>query len=131
MNEYQLLDLFNSFLDTTFTFLVSYISGTSAFLAVAYIVGKKLPLFVAGLIITLYSMASLFFLIAFQRNWTALISIREQMVDANLAWMPAVYEPQIVMPLAMWLGVIVMIVLYAGSVWYLLSVRRGGDDRDT
>lgn len=131
MNEYQLLDLFNSFLDTTFTFLVSYISGTSAFLAVAYIVGKKLPLFVAGLIITLYSMASLFFLIAFQRNWAALISIREQMVDANLAWMPAVSEPQILIPFVMWLGVIVMIVLYAGSVWYLLSVRRGGDDRDT
>lgn len=95
MNEYQLLDLFDSYLNTTFTFFVSYISGTSAFLAVAYIAGKKLPSFAARLIIGLYSLASLFFLIAFQRNWTAVISIRGQMTDANLAWSPAVSEPQV------------------------------------
>ena len=127
MNEYQLLDTFNSYLNTTFTFFVSYISATSAFLAVAYIVGKKLPSFVAKLVVTLYSLTAIFFLIIFQRNWTSLITIRGQMVEAKLVWFPAVFEPQIFLPVAMWIGVIVMSVLYAGSVWYFILVRRGDE----
>ena len=121
----KVIDTFNSYLNTTFTFFVSYISATSAFLAVAYIVGKKLPSLVAKLVVTLYSLTAIFFLIIFQRNWTSLITIRGQMVEAKLIWFPAVFEPQIFLPVAMWIGVIVMSVLYAGSVWYFMLVRRG------
>ena len=45
MNEFELLYLFNYYLDTTFTMFVTYISATSAFLAVAYISGKTFLLF--------------------------------------------------------------------------------------
>jgi hypothetical protein len=127
MTEYQLLDVFNSYLNTTIAFFVSYISATSAFLAVAYVVGKKLPSFVARLVVTLYTLTAVLFVITFQRNWAALITIREQMSDIQMTWFPAVYEPHIFLSVPMWIGVVVMTLLYVGSVWYFLSVRRSDD----
>ncbi len=127
MNEYQLLDVFNAYLNTTIAFFVSYISATSAFLAVAYSVGRKLESLVAKLVVTLYTLTAVLFVIIFQRNWSALITIREQMHDLEMKWFPAVYEPQVALPVTMWIGVIIMSLLYAGSVWYFLSIRRSDD----
>lgn len=127
MNDFELLYLFNYYLDTTFTFFVTYISATSAFLAVAYISGKNLPSFFASLVITLYSLTSIFFLISFQRNWLSLIGLRNQMNDATLNWFPAVYEPHILLYIAMWIGVVVMSLLYVGSVWYFVTIRRDSE----
>ena len=127
MNEYQLLDVFNAYLNTTIAFFVSFVSATSAFLAVAYIVGKKLQSFVAKLVVTLYTFTAVLFVTIFQRNFTSLLTIREQMEKLEMVWFPAVYEPHFALPVAMWIGVVVMSLLYAGSVWYFLSIRRGDD----
>ena len=124
MNEYGLLDAFNQHLGTTVSFFVSYISATSAFLVVAYLAGKQLPPIVAKLAIGLYSLTAVFFMALFQRHWVSLLSVREKMHDVDLSWYPAVYESQWFMAVTMWIGVAVMAVLYAGSVWYFISVRR-------
>jgi hypothetical protein len=130
VTEYELLDAFNSYLTATFTFFVSYMSATSAFLAVAYIVGRNLQPFLVKLVIGIYSLTAIYFILIFQRHWTSLIEIRAKMKGMELTWFPAVAEPQIFLPVAMWIGVIVMLVLYTGSVWYLFSTRRT-DDGDT
>ena len=127
MNEYGLLDAFNQHLGTTVSFFVSYISATSAFLVVAYLAGKQLPPIVAKLAIGLYSLTAVFFMALFQRHWTSLMSVRDKMHDMDLSWYPAVYESQWFMPITMWIGVMVMAVLYAGSVWYFISARRDTD----
>ena len=131
MNDFDLMYLFLYSMEISVTFFVSYLSSTSAFLAVTYTVGKKLPPFFAKLVITLYSLASVFFLVAFQRNWAQVIAIRGEMANGNLSWVPAVTEPHMALHIVMWIGVIVMSLLYAGSIWYILSVRRGSDEKNT
>ena len=126
MTEYELLDVFNSYLNSTFTFFVSYLSATSAFLAVAYIVGKNLQPILVKLVIGIYSLSAIYFIVIFQRHWTSLIGIREKMIGVELSWFPAAAEPHVFLPAAMWIGVTIMLVLYVGSIWYLFSIRRVG-----
>ena len=125
MSGYELLDAFDSHLSSVISFFVAYISATSAFLVVGYLAAKDLPALVARLAISLYSLTAIFFLAVFQRHWTSLLTIRSQMRDAGLVWYPAVYEPQWIIPTTLWTGVFVMAVLYAGSIWYFISARRG------
>ncbi len=127
MSGYELLDAFDSHLASVISFFVAYISATSAFLVVAYLAAPRLPSLVARLVVGLYSLTAVFFLMIFQRHWTSMLTIRDQMGDAGLSWYPAVYEPPWVLPTAMWVGVIVMSILYVGSVWYFVSARRGTD----
>jgi heme/copper-type cytochrome/quinol oxidase subunit 4 len=103
-------------------------SATSAFLAVAYIVGKNLQSLLVGLVVGIYSLTAIYFIIIFQRHWTSLIVLREQMNQMKLWWFPAVAEPQFFLPSAMWIGVFVMSILYVGSVWYLFSIRKNSDE---
>ena len=127
MNEYQLLDAFNSHLGITVSFFVANISATSAFLVVGYLAARDLPLIVARLAVGLYSLTALFFLLLFQRHWTSLMGIRDQMREVQLSWYAAVNESPWFMPITMWIGVIIMLTLYFGSVWYFISTRRTND----
>ena len=127
MSGYELLDSFDSHLASVISFFLAYISATSAFLVVAYLTAPQLPRLVARLVVGLYSLTAVFFLMIFQRHWTSMLTIRDQMADTGLSWYPAVYEPRWILPITMWFGVIVMSVLYVGSVWYFVSVRRGSD----
>jgi hypothetical protein len=78
----------------------------------------------ANLVVTLYSMTAIFFVLLFQRNWTNMIEIREQMRDAGMIWHAAVYSPPAIMVTWMWIGVFNMSSLFFGAVWFFILERR-------
>ena len=128
MTDSEALAAFTSHMDLVHVYLASFISVTSPFLVVVHIASSRLPRLISNLAVALYVFASIFFLVNFQRSFTMTIGVRDYMTNADMAWYPAVTEPQWIMPFAMWLGVIVMTVLAAGSVWYYLVKRRRQDD---
>ena len=115
-------------MDLVHVYFASFISVTSAFLAVVHIAARRLPKLISNLAVALYVFASIFFLVNYQRSFTMTIGVRDYMTKADMLWYPAVTEPQWIMPFTMWIGVIVMSVLAVGSIWYYLVRRRPQDD---
>ena len=124
MNEYELLDALMSHMYLVQVYFVSFISATSAFLVVAHLAAKELPSTIVKLAIALYGFTAIFLLANFQRAFAITIAVRDKMTALNMAWYPAVVEPQWIMPTVMWIGVLVMSVLSVGSIWYFVSSRR-------
>ncbi len=102
MSEYEVVDLFNSHAETLLTILMGFISATSAFLIVAYLVAKELSAFLASVAMALYSIASLVLMALAERQGTALVDLRGQMRQI-LSWHPGTYEDQWIMPTAFFL----------------------------
>lgn len=128
MTNYEALDAFTSHMDLVHVYLASFVSVTSAFLVVVHIASRRLPRLISNLAVALYGFASIFFLVNFQRSFTMTIGVRDYMTRADMLWYPAVREPQWIMPFTMWIGVIVMSVLAAGSIWYYLVRKRRLDE---
>ena len=127
MTNYEALAAFTSHMDLVHVYFASFVSVTSAFLVVVHIAATRLPKLISNLALALYVFASIFFLVNYQRSFTMTIGVRDYMTNSDMLWYPAVTEPQWVMPLTMWIGVIVMSVLAAGSIWYYLVRKRRVD----
>ena len=121
MTNYETLDAFTSHMDLVHVYFASFISATSAFLVVVHIASKQLPKLISNLAVALYAFTSIFFIVNFQRSFTMTIGVRDYMTNSNISWYPAVLEPRWIMPTTMWIGVFVMTVLTAGSIWYFFT----------
>ena len=124
MTEFELTDAFTSNLDVVMTFFMAYLSATSAFLAVAYVAGPKIPGTLSTLVVSVYSLASTFLIFSFQRQAAVIVAIGEQMRALGVSWHPAVYQPVWVVETAAWLAVAMMSLLFAASMWFYLHVKR-------
>ena len=123
MSQYELVDLWISQLNFSTTIFVAFISATSALLIVAHLTGKDLHQFLYRIITALYSVAAVFFLLTFAKSSEALLNIRGQMHMADMDWYNAVYEPQIIAPLVIAIGILLHVILAVGSLLYFKSTR--------
>lgn len=124
MSQYDLIDLWVTHMDFLMVLFVSFISATSAFLVVANVKGRELQQGAYRLIVYLYFVASLFFLAFMAKVSEGIFNLRGQMHEANMDWYNVVYEPQFILPIILIAGLLIMISLVAGSLWYFASVRR-------
>ena len=125
MSAYELTDAFMNHVQLGMTFFMAFLSATSAFLMVAYLAGCNLPSYLAKVVVSIYTLASIFLIFSFHRISSIFIAIRDEMHGiAN--WHPAVYEPQAIIQVVQWLVVVIMILLYLSSLWYFHHVRING-----
>lgn len=126
MSEYELADSFRAYVETVMTFMMAFISITSAFLLATYTSAKILSPYLARLIVGLYSVSSVYLLMGAQRTGVVISDIRNQM-RGTLDWHAAAYEPQMILPIFNWLLVIFMSSLFFGSLWYFFKERKADD----
>lgn len=124
MSPYELADLWVTHMTFLLSVFLAFISATSAFLIVATLKGRELQNFLYRLILYLYLIASVFFLLFFVKVSEGLFNLRTQMIDLEMIWYNVVYENQMILPVILSLGVLIMISLITGSVWYFNSVRE-------
>jgi len=123
MSEYELADAFQSHVQMLGTFFFGFLSATSAYLVVVHLTSREIPKFLARITIAIYTAASIFLIASFQRQSSLLLDIRGLMKE-KLPWHTAVYEPQWVMPIIIWLAVGLMTSLFVSSIWYHLHSRK-------
>jgi len=114
-------------MDFLLVLFVAFMSATSAFVVVANIKGKDLSPPACKLVRYLYVVASMFFLVFMGKVAESILNLRGQMHAANMEWYNVVYEPQFMLPLILITGLVVVVSLIVGSLWYLRSVRRESD----
>ena len=125
MSDFEMAYLFNEYVDVIFTILFGYISVTSGFLTVTYFVGAKLPRFIAGVVVSLYSVASIPLIVVAFRYARMLDAIRNKMGD-SLQWHPAAYEPHLFIPLTFYTFATCLLAIFIASIWYFYRVRVSG-----
>jgi hypothetical protein len=127
MTESELIDLWVIHMNFLVTLFVAFMSATSAFLIVANLKGKDLHPIAYNLVRYLYLVASVFFIVFMGKVAESILNLRGRMRAANMDWYNVVYEPQVVLPLILITGLVVVISLIAGSLWYFGSVRKSPD----
>jgi len=123
MSQYELVDLWITHLNFAMTVFVAFLSATSALLIVAHLKGKDLQPLLYRIITALYSVAAVFFLLLFAKTLEGALDIRGQMHMADLDWYNTVYEPQIIAPSILTIGLLVQVMLAVGSLLYFRSTR--------
>lgn len=124
MSPTDLIDLWVTHMDFLLVLFVAFMSATSAFVIVVNVKGKDLHPTACTLVRSLYVVASIFFLLFMFKVAESILNIREQMHTANMDWYNVVYEPQFILPFILVSGLIVVVALVAGSLWYFSFVRR-------
>jgi len=114
-------------MDFLLVLFVAFISATSALVIVANVKGKDLQPQAYKLVRYLYVVASVFFLVFMGKVAESILNLRVQMHAADMDWYNVVYEPQFVLPLIMIAGLVVVVSLVIGALWYFSSVRKGSD----
>jgi len=127
MSQFELIDLWVTHMDFLLVLFVAFISATSALVIVANVKGKDLHAAAYKLVRYLYVVASVFFLVFMGKVAESILNLRGQMHAANMDWYNVVYEPQFVLPLILIAGLVVMVSLVIGALWYFSSVRKGSD----
>jgi hypothetical protein len=122
MSQYELVDLWITHLNFAMTVFVAFLSATSALLIVAHFKGQ-LQRSLYRIVIALYCVAAVIFILLFAKTLEGALDIRGQMGAANMNWYNTVYEPQLIAPTVLTIGLLVQIMLAVGSLWYLKSTR--------
>ncbi|MFT4562829.1 MAG: hypothetical protein ACI9BW_002576 [Gammaproteobacteria bacterium] len=122
MSEFELTETFLNHVELSMNYFMAYLSATSAFLVVAYMAGSEIPRFLARVAVMIYSLASIYLIIAFQRVAAIYVGVRDEM-RGTVEWHPAIYEPSWLIPSVAWLAVVVMVLVYVCSIWFFYHVR--------
>jgi hypothetical protein len=128
MSQAELITLWVTHMNFLLVLFVAFMSATSAFVIVAHVKGTELHPMASRLVRYLYVVASVFFLVFMGKVSESILNIRGQMHKANMDWYNVVYEPQFVLPLILIIGMVVVISLVVGSLWFFSSVRKGRDE---
>ena len=124
MSQSELIDLWVTHMDFLLVLFVAFMSATSAYVVVANIAGKNLSLAAFRLVRYLYVVAAMFFLVFMGKVSESILNLRRQMHAANMEWYNVVYEPQMILPLILVTGFVVVVSVIVGSLWYSSSVRK-------
>lgn len=124
MSQSELIDLWVTHMDFLLVLFVAFMSATSAYVVVANIAGENLSLAAYRLVRYLYVVAAAFFLVFMGKVAESILNLREQMHAANMEWYNVVYEPQMILPLILVTGFVVVVSVIVGSLWYSNSVRK-------
>jgi hypothetical protein len=126
MSQFEVADLFVSYLAITITIFVAFVSTTSAILVAAYFTKGSIPNKLAWVVIVIYSTSSIFLIGAFQRTSEVLVALRVQMQEIAL-WHTAVAEAAWVLPTLTTIATVTMLVIAIGAIWYFQYSRSSKD----
>jgi len=123
MDEYQIVDLFNSHVETLIAIFMAFVSTTSAFLIVTYLAASEFPTILARVTVGLYVITSVTLMGIGEREAATLLALRARMVGVA-TWHPVVLEPEWIAPAASYAMVSVMALLLISSMWFFIYTRR-------
>jgi hypothetical protein len=128
MTEFDLISLFNEFLDGAFSRLADFMTGTFAMLISAFFVGARLSRTMARLVVflyTLFAVATAVPTLAISYRFTRTADLLRQ-VSANPDSVvndifPALPSTWLVMPVM----ALILLGAYAGTLAFFLQTRKG------
>ena len=128
MTEFELISLFNEFLDGAFSRLADFMAGTFAMLISAFFVGARLSRTMARLVVflyTLFAMATAVPTLAVSYRFTKTAELLRQMSadpDSVVSDIfPALPSTWLVMPVM----ALILLGAYAGTLAFFAQTRKG------
>lgn len=128
MTEFELISLFNEFLDGAFSRLADFMAGTFAMLISAFFVGARLTRTMARLVVFLYSLfavATAVPTLAVSYRFTKTAELLKAMGDSPDSMIdqifPALPSTWVVMPVM----TLILIGAYAGTIVFFGQTRKG------
>lgn len=128
MTEYELISLFNDFLDGAFARLADFMAGTFAMLISAFFVGARLSRTMARLVVflyTLFAVATAVPTLAVSYRFTktaALLKAMGESPDSTVGQIfPALPSTALVMPVM----TLILVGAYAGTLAFFRQARKG------
>ena len=130
MSDYEILSAFIAFTNTLWMIFATYVSIVFAFIVAAYIVADRLTPKVVSLVITLYSLVSLWSVWAIGQNAGAVAATVNEMKrrvaegNSTLGWVHQVSVPDYMLPIIPKVITSVAFVAYAGSIVFFFYQRK-------
>lgn len=128
MTEFELISLFNEFLDGAFSRLADFMAGTFAMLISAFFVGARLSRTMARLVVflyTLFAMATAVPTLAVSYRFTKTAELLKAMGESPDSMIgqifPALPSTWLVMPVM----ALILIGAYAGTLAFFRQTRKG------
>ena len=128
MTEFELISLFNEFLDGAFSRLADFMAGTFAMLISAFFVGARLSRTMARLVVflyTLFAMATAVPTLAVSFRFTKTAELLKAMGESPDSMIgqifPALPSTWLVMPVM----ALILIGAYAGTLAFFRQTRKG------
>jgi hypothetical protein len=128
MTEFELISLFNTFFDDTFSRLADFMTGTFAMLISAFFAGPKLSKYMARLLIflyTLFSVATAVPTLAASYRFTQAAGLLREMAQSPDSVVgqifPTLPSPYAVMPVM----TLILVGAYVGTLAFFLQSRKG------
>ena len=122
MTQFEVVDLFASYLAITITFFMAFISTTSAVLVASYFAKDLIPSKLATVMLIIYGTSSIFLIGGFQRTSSVMVTIRGELEEIA-PWHTAASEAEWVLPTIAAIGTGTMLVISIVSIWYFQYSR--------
>ena len=130
MTDYELLSVFQEFINITWTIFATYVSIVFAFIVASYLVSSRLTPRVAALVITLYTLVAFWSVWGIRQNATGIAAtvgeIKRGVLEGNssLGWVPIVETSDAMLLMTPFLITLVSSVAYVGSIIFFFYQRR-------
>lgn len=133
MTDYELLNTFIEFINTTWLIFTTYVTIVFAFLVAGFLVSRKLSPAMVSLVITLYTLVATWSIFALNRNVAAIAAAQSEMKrlveesGSSLSWVPVTSTPEFITSLVPILVTGIAVVAYIGSIVFFFYQRNGGE----
>ena len=130
MTDYELVSIFLELVNTLWMIFATYVSIVFAFIVASYLVAQRLTSTVVSLVITLYTLVSIWAIWGVRQNSINISATVGEMsrrtLDgrASLDWLPILDMPDNMRTIIPGLITLVTVVIFAGSVVFFFYERR-------
>lgn len=137
MSDHELLNTFIAFTNTLWMIFATYVSIVFAFIVAAYLVAGRLTSILVSLVVTLYSLVSIWSVWAIGQNANAVAATAREMKrlvaasQSTLGWVPQVSIPDYMIPILPKMITGIAFVAYIGSIVFFYYQRKIAWSRDS
>ena len=130
MTDYELVSAMTDSLNLLWTIFATYVSIVFAFLVASYLVARKLAVGIVWLVLTLYSVVSVWAMFGLNRTTSTVIGlateIKRMALDpgSTLGWHTAASTPDAVFSIIAAVNGSVGLIAYAGSIVFFFHRRH-------
>ena len=129
MTDYELVSAMTGSLNLVWTIFATYVSIVFAFLVASYLIARKLAVGMVWLVLTLYSVVSLWAMFGLNRTTSTIIGLASEIKrvalepGSTLGWHTAASTPEIVLSIVVAVNGSVGIIAYIGSIVFFFHRR--------
>jgi len=130
MTDYELVSIFLEFVNTLWMIFATCVSIVFAFIVASYLVARRLTSKVVSLVISLYTLVSVWAIWGIRQNSTNISATAGEMTrrtidgSSSLEWLPILEMPELMREVVPDLITLVTIVIFGGSVVFFFVERR-------